>query len=177
MAPSVALDKVMKKEVETLAALELKYEGAQNGLTRHDAGTPLLSERQVESHIKGLENAYKIYESSIAAIVAAAGEEQGTRKDYMKKLDEWLIKVDPALDKLYALLKKYKAASNAPPEGDASNQTKAIVQMKLTFARNQIESRLNLIRTAEADEEVRTSPLKLCSYLRQLDDAQKLLKS
>ena len=98
MAPSVALDKVVKKEVETLAALKLKYEGAQNRLTRHDAGTPLLSERQVESHIKGLENAYKIYESSIAAIVAAAGEEQGTRKDYMNKLDEWLIKVDPALD-------------------------------------------------------------------------------
>ena len=58
----------------------------------------------------------------------------------MDKLDKWLIKVDPTLDKLYALLKNYEAASNPPPEGDASNQAKAIVQMKLTFARNQIVS-------------------------------------
>ena len=61
MAPSIALDKVVKKEVETLAALELKFEGAQNGLTHHDAKSTLLSGRQVESHINGLENAYKTY--------------------------------------------------------------------------------------------------------------------
>ena len=34
-----------------------------------------------------------------------------------------------------------------------------------------------MIQTAKGDEDVGTSPLKLHTYLRQLDDVQKLMKS
>ena len=67
-----------------------------------------------------------------------------------------MAKVDPILDKLHTNLKTNRIASNPPePLGDASNRTKLVVQMKIKLARTQIWSHVNLINTAEGEEEVR----------------------
>ena len=177
MAPSTALDKAVKAEVETLTGLELKFTGAQKALQRQEQGSPL-SERSVETLLNSLEDAIKTYESSIAGIIAVSAEEEEAKRPYLDKLAEWMAKVDPVLDQLHANLKTHRVASNPPePLGDASNRTKLVIQMKIKLAHTQIESRLNLINTAEREEEVRTSLPKIWAYLRQLDDVQLTAKT
>ena len=134
-----------------------------------------LSERLVQSMQKELEETIEAFESASFEYINSLPEEDEEKAGLKTTHFEQIDNCDPALDKLYELVKTMEAAKRAPSQPPEQNTTAAKFEVNLLVT--SLQNRLTQLEGLSKDDATRGSIPALKAALKEVADLETAISS